>query len=228
MKNVSQYALIVAGGKGLRMNADVPKQFLCVYGKPVLMHSIAAFYAYNSSITIIVVLPNAHMHTWEKLCEKYNFRIPHRLIDGGEERFFSVKNGLSCVPADSLVAIHDGVRPCITKHLLERGFTLAAKYGGVIPVVDSVDSLREIDGKSHTIIDRTKIKRVQTPQFFQSQKLKKSYEQDFSDTFTDDASVYEQAEFDVHVFTGDQYNIKITHSCDIAIVEAILQYQQTQ
>lgn len=228
MSFVSRYAIVVAGGKGLRMNTSIPKQFMLLAGKPVLMHSISAFYSLDSSISILVVLPEIHIEFWENICKQYNFTIPHRIVRGGEERFFSVKNALSYVPDNSVVAIHDGVRPCITHDVLQRGYDLAESNGTAIPVVDSVDSLRMIDGKSHVVIDREKIKRVQTPQFFLSEKLKVAYTQKFADFFTDDASVCESAGFDVHVYEGNQYNIKITHSCDIAIAEAILQYQQTQ
>ncbi|MFO7869504.1 MAG: 2-C-methyl-D-erythritol 4-phosphate cytidylyltransferase [Bacteroidales bacterium] len=225
MKKIPKYAIIVAGGKGLRMNSEMPKQFLCVQGVPVLMHSIQAFYEYDSKVSILVVLPQLHSETWARLCEQYNFRIPHRVVYGGSERFFSVQNGLNFVSNDSVVAVHDGVRPCVTRELLERGYGMAVDFGGVVPIVDSVDSLRMCKGESFTPIDRTLVKRVQTPQFFQARLLRDSYKQKFSDAFTDDASVYERAGNLLYVCEGDQYNIKITHPCDIAIAEAILQYQ---
>ncbi|MDR1717173.1 MAG: 2-C-methyl-D-erythritol 4-phosphate cytidylyltransferase [Prevotella sp.] len=214
--------IIVAGGKGLRMGSDLPKQFIPVAGKPVLMRTIEAFHSYDSNIDIILVLPYSHHVYWKELCANYHFGIPHTIAMGGETRFHSVKNGLGLING-GIVAIQDGVRPFASKEMIAWCFDAAKRYHAVIPVIDSTDSLREmIDGTKSRIIDRSGIRLVQTPQVFHTDILKKAYETEFKDTFTDDASVVEAMGIDVHLVKGEVTNIKITTPLDLKIGELIV------
>lgn len=217
--------IIVAGGKGLRMGSDLPKQFIPLAGKPVLMHTLEAFYNFDNDINIVLVLPNSHQAYWKSLCEEYNFTISHTIATGGETRFHSVKNGLACIKK-GIVAVQDGVRPFGSKEMKKRCFDATATYQAVIPVIDSTDSLREmIDKEKSKIIDRSKIRLVQTPQVFHSHLLKKAYETDFKDTFTDDASVVEAMGVNIHLVEGEVTNIKITTPFDLKIGELLIHNQ---
>lgn len=214
--------IIVAGGKGLRMGNDLPKQFIPIGGKPVLMRTIEAFYRFDQDINIILVLPVSHQDYWKSLCEEYNFSIEHTIANGGETRFHSVKNGLALV-ADGLVGVQDGVRPFGSVEMIKRCFDVAREYPAVIPVIDSTDSLREVvDEDKSRIVDRSKIRLVQTPQVFDVNVLKKAYQTDFKETFTDDASVVEAMGVNVHLVKGEVTNIKITTPLDLKIGELII------
>ncbi|WP_308600840.1 2-C-methyl-D-erythritol 4-phosphate cytidylyltransferase [uncultured Dysgonomonas sp.] len=214
--------IIVAGGKGLRMGNDLPKQFIPIGGKPVLMRTIEAFYRFDPDINIILVLPVSHQDYWKSLCEEYNFSIEHTIANGGETRFHSVKNGLALV-ADGLVAVQDGVRPFGSVEMIKWCFDAAREFPAVIPVIDSTDSLREVvDEDKSRIVDRSKIRLVQTPQVFDVNVLKKAYQTDFKETFTDDASVVEAMGVDVHLVKGEVTNIKITTPLDLKIGELII------
>lgn len=214
--------IIVAGGKGLRMGNDLPKQFIPIGGKPVLMRTIEAFYRFDQDINIILVLPVSHQDYWKSLCEEYNFSIEHLIANGGETRFHSVKNGLALV-TDGLVGVQDGVRPFGSVEMIKRCFDAAREYPAVIPVIDSTDSLREVvDEDKSRIVDRSKIRLVQTPQVFDVNVLKKAYQTDFKETFTDDASVVETMRVDVHLVKGEVTNIKITTPLDLKIGELII------
>lgn len=221
----SKSVIIVAGGKGLRMGSDLPKQFIPIGGKPVLIRTIEAFHAYDSNIAIILVLPYSHQVYWKELCANYHFGIPHTIAMGGETRFHSVKNGLGLVNG-GIVAVQDGVRPFASKEMIARCFDAAEEYQAVIPVIDSTDSLREMtEGTKSKIIDRSKIRLVQTPQVFHTDILKKAYETEFKDTFTDDASVVESMGIDVHLVRGEVTNIKITTPLDLKIGELIVRVE---
>ncbi|MDR2950250.1 MAG: 2-C-methyl-D-erythritol 4-phosphate cytidylyltransferase [Prevotella sp.] len=213
--------IIVAGGKGLRMGSDLPKQFIPIGGKPVLMHTIEAFYNFDQDINIILVLPLSHQNYWQELCEKYNFKINHTIANGGQTRFHSVKNGLSIVK-EGIVGVQDGVRPFASKEMIQRCFDATEKYQAVIPVIDSTDSLREmVDDEKSKIVDRSKIRLVQTPQVFHFETLKEAYQTDFKETFTDDASVVESMGIGIHLVKGEVTNIKITTPLDLKIGEVI-------
>ena len=221
----SKSVIIVAGGKGLRMGSDLPKQFIPIGGKPVLIRTIEAFHAYDSNIAIILVLPYSHQVYWKELCANYHFGIPHTIAMGGETRFHSVKNGLGLVNG-GIVAVQDGVRPFASKEMIARCFDATEEYQAVIPVIDSTDSLREMtEGTKSKIIDRSKIRLVQTPQVFHTDILKKAYETEFKDTFTDDASVVESMGIDVHLVKGEVTNIKITTPLDLKIGELIVRVE---
>ena len=214
--------IIVAGGKGLRMGNDLPKQFIPIGGKPVLMRTIEAFYRFDRDINIILVLPVSHQDYWKSLCQEYNFSIGHTIANGGETRFHSVKNGLALV-ADELVGVQDGVRPFGSVEMIKRCFDAAREFPAVIPVIDSTDSLREVvDEDKSRIVDRSKIRLVQTPQVFDVNVLKKAYQTDFKETFTDDASVVEAMGVNVHLVKGEVTNIKITTPLDLKIGQLII------
>ncbi|MFR9165711.1 MAG: 2-C-methyl-D-erythritol 4-phosphate cytidylyltransferase [Dysgonomonas sp.] len=214
--------IIVAGGKGLRVGGELPKQFVPIGGKPVLMHSIEAFHKFDQNINIVVVLPESHKDYWSDLCKEYNFKIAHKIAVGGEMRFDSVRNGLKLVD-EGLVAVHDAARPFISQNLIHRLFDLAKEKKAVIPVTDVTDSLREVKKDSDSrIIDRTRIKRVQTPQVFQTDVLKKAYQTDFDPRFMDDASVVEHSGEKVFLAEGETINIKITTPIDLEIAEVLI------
>lgn len=219
---MEKYVIIVAGGSGKRMGGEMPKQFLLVAGKPILMHSVEAFARADEGFKFILVLPEAHFSTWNSLVAEYNFNIPVTLVAGGAERFFSVKNALAYVPTDALVAVHDGVRPFVSKDTINEAFEVAEKNGSAVPVIDEVDSLRRVlDGASQAV-NRAEYKRVQTPQVFQSTILKKAYNQEFSLFFTDDASVVEGIGHAITLTTGNVENIKLTTPHELLLAEALI------
>lgn len=224
-KSSQKYVIIVAGGKGLRMQSEIPKQFLLLAKKPVLMHSIDAFYSFDSTIQCIVVLPEQQIDYWKQLCTTYSYATPHIIVKGGKERFYSVLSGLEHIQTDGFVAIHDGVRPLVSKLLISKGFEIAQMYSSAIPVIDSIDSLRYVNSKTNYPLDRTTIKRVQTPQIFSVEKLKKAYQQAFDISFTDDASVWEKAGNIVSCFSGNETNLKVTTPYDLAYAEILLKLQ---
>lgn len=217
-----EYALIVAGGKGLRMGGELPKQFLPIGGKPVLMRTIEAFYAYNPEIQIILVLPVSQQSYWQGLCREHHFAVPHRIADGGETRFHSVKNGLQLVEAPGLVGVHDGVRPFVSREVIARCYTLATEKKAVIPVTDVVETVRHLQGDTSRTVSRDEYKLVQTPQVFDAALLKQAYGQPYSPQFTDDASVVEAWGQPVYLTAGNRENIKITTPFDLKIAAALL------
>ena len=226
IRNPKSYAIIVAGGSGTRMQAIVPKQFLLLNGKPVLMYTVEAFRASSYQPEIIVVMhPNFHTY-WKELCDTHNFNIPHRLTDGGETRFQSVKNGLALVNDDSLVAVQDAVRPLTSVEIIDNAYKQANEYSNAIVAVKSRDSVRSLrNGKSESLL-RDEIYLVQTPQTFKANLLKKAYLQPFNNGFTDDASVAEADGNVTHLVEGNYQNIKITFPEDIAIAEMLLKMRQ--
>lgn len=223
---MKKYVIIVAGGKGLRMGGEIPKQFLPIGGKPVLMRTVEAFYQTDAETGIVLVLPKEQQDYWKELCRQYDFRISYTLADGGRTRFHSVQNGLQAVPeegTDVLIAVHDGVRPFVSSQVIQASFDEAARQGAVVPVLDMVDSVRQLsaDGSSMAV-DRSRLKLVQTPQTFRADVLKKAYSQDFTELFTDDASVVEASGVSVALVPGNRENIKITTPFDLKIAEALL------
>ncbi len=219
---MNRVALIVAGGKGLRMGSELPKQFLPVAGKPVLMHTLEAFRRCDADIQLILVLPAEQQAYWQALCEEYCFDVPHTVADGGETRFHSVKNGLAYVQEPALVAVHDGVRPFVAAGVIEHGYRLAELHRAVIPVIDVVETVRFLTENGSETVDRNRYKLVQTPQVFDAALLKQAYLQTYSPSFTDDASVVEALGVPVHLTEGNRENIKITTPFDLKIGEALL------
>ena len=221
---MEKYVIIVAGGKGLRMGGDIPKQFVPINGMPVLMRTIEAFYAYDPQINIILVLPSAHQAYWKELCEEYHFSIPYQLANGGETRFHSVKNGLALIPSTGgVVGVHDGVRPFVAQSVIKECYEQAAQLQAVVPVTEVVETVRFIreDGGSETV-PRDRYKLVQTPQVFTVDLLKKAYAQEYIPLFTDDASVVEHCGATVNLVKGNRENIKLTTPFDLKVAEALL------
>jgi 2-C-methyl-D-erythritol 4-phosphate cytidylyltransferase len=216
------YALIVAGGSGKRMGAELPKQYLEIAGRPVLMHTIERFRSFSDSIEIIAVLPENQLRFWSDLQKKYSFNIPHTVVKGGRTRFFSVRNGLKFVDDPGLVAIHDGVRPFVSIDTIRKCFETAEKLGNAIPVIPPADTLRMISDQGSTPVNRLLIRQVQTPQVFHSTLIKKAYEQDYLPEFTDDATVLEKTGIKINLVDGNRENIKITTPEDLKISEALL------
>ncbi|HPM12119.1 MAG TPA: 2-C-methyl-D-erythritol 4-phosphate cytidylyltransferase [Bacteroidales bacterium] len=222
MNLTSLYAIIVAGGKGMRMQNDIPKQFLILSGKPVLQHSLEAFYRYNNSIQCIVVLPKDQISYWQQLCVDYNCMVPHTIAEGGSERFFSVLHGLQYITSHGFVAIHDGVRPLVSNEIIAQGFAYAQQYLAAIPVIDSVDSLRYVEKNTTYVVNREPIKRVQTPQVFETKTLLHAYTLGYDLHCTDDAAVWEKAGNTVFCYKGDEKNIKITTPLDLCTAELLI------
>ena len=219
-------AIIVAGGSGTRFGAQLPKQFLELGGKPVLMRTIEAFGENrDGSVDIIVTLPADQMELWCDLCERHGFAVPHRVVAGGKTRWHSVKNALDSIGdlADvDVIAVHDGVRPLASKELIARAVDTARRTGSAIPVVPLNDSVRQVEGEDSHALDRSSLRAVQTPQVFDARLLIASYRQPFDPTFTDDASVVERAGHQVTLVEGDPQNLKITRPMDLALAEYLL------
>lgn len=220
---MKKYVVIVAGGKGLRMGGDIPKQFLPVNGKPILMRTIERFVEYDEKIVVCLVLPEAHFEYWGELCREYGFTTSHQLVKGGETRYHSVRNGLYSIPEEeALVAVHDGVRPFVSIETIATTFEEAEKWGAVVPVIDSVDSLRRLEGSRSVAVDRSLYKLVQTPQTFRYDILKRAYDLPYREIFTDDASVVEASGVEVKLVEGNRENIKITTNYDLKIASALV------
>lgn len=219
------YAIIVAGGKGERMGQHIPKQFLQLTGRPILMHTIEKFHNTFPELKIILALPENQFDYWEELCYKYGFtKIPHQIVAGGKTRFDSVKNALKLITENGIVAIHDGVRPLVSATTIINCIKQAAQSGIAIPVVDVVDSLRFVSKQDNTnkAVARNCYKSVQTPQCFTTEIILKAYQQDFDESFTDDASVVEKLGFQINLVEGNTENIKITSPIDIALAEVLM------
>lgn len=222
MEGMKKYALIVAGGKGLRMGSELPKQFLPIGGKPVLMRTLEAFHTCNREIRLIVVLPHSQQEFWRTLCREHRFTVPHVVVDGGETRFHSVKNGLALVEAPALVGVHDGVRPFVSREVIDRCYELAAGKRAVIPVIGVVETVRRMEGEESVTVSRDDYRLVQTPQVFDAELLKAAYGQPYTPHFTDDASVVEAWGASVTLTPGNRENIKITTPFDLKIAAALI------
>ncbi|MFC4210530.1 2-C-methyl-D-erythritol 4-phosphate cytidylyltransferase [Pedobacter lithocola] len=216
------YAVIVAGGSGNRMQTETPKQFLLLKNLPVLMHTLKAFAQSEYQPLILLVLNKNQQPYWLRLCEEFNFRIPHTVIDGGSERFQSVKNAINHLDDDGVVAVHDAVRPIISTKLIDNCFKYALEKGNVIAAVQSTDSVRKLRDDKTSALNRNEIYLVQTPQAFTLDILKEAYKQDFSPHFTDDASVVELAGYEINIIEGERNNIKITHPIDLELAELLM------
>lgn len=218
---MQKVALIVAGGKGERMNTDIPKQFLLLNGTPILIHTLKQFSHFEE---IVLVLPYSQFEYWRELCSTYNFTQKHVLVAGGTSRFYSVKNGLEKIDENSVIAIHDGVRPLISTKLIDSLITKTKNGVGIIPIVPLKDSIRKVEGENSTHLDRSNLYKVQTPQCFLSKDIKDAYTQEFSDTFTDDASVFEaKGRGRITTLLGEEKNLKITTKEDLTIANEFMQ-----
>lgn len=223
MHQALKYAIIVAGGSGLRMGTEIPKQFLELKGLPVLMHTIKKFHEAFTDITIKLVLPEDHKESWEKLCHKHFFTLSHDVVSGGNSRFQSVKLGLESIPSsEGIVAIHDGVRPFVSKEIIRKSFSVAEEMGNATVAVAMKDSLRKIENNVSIAVDRKAYKIIQTPQTFRLDLVKKAFNTPELTSFTDDASVFEHAGHKIILIEGAYDNIKITTPEDLILGEAIL------
>lgn len=221
------YTIIVAGGKGLRMGGDIPKQFLPISGQPVLMRTMHRFHEALADVcgtSIILVLPRDQQDYWQRLCKEYDFCLPHQIASGGETRFHSVQNGLQLIPDDEqgVVGVHDGVRPFVSCDVIRRLYDAARTEGAAVPVVPVVETIRQLlpEGDSQTV-DRSLYRLVQTPQVFRVGLLKESYRQPYREEFTDDASVVEAAGHHITLVEGNRENIKLTTPADLRYAEAL-------
>jgi 2-C-methyl-D-erythritol 4-phosphate cytidylyltransferase len=218
----SLYALIMAGGSGHRMGGNIPKQFIELAGKPILMHTMQVFADFDNRMQIILVLPENQIELWKQLCLKYDFIIPHQIVTGGTERFFSVKNGLELIETDGIVFIHDGVRPLVSHQTIKRCYDLALQKGNAMPVISVSESVRLTEQDASKAIDRNKVKLVQTPQTFSISLIKEAYKQLFDEKFTDDALVLEEMSYTINITEGNRENIKITWPSDLVWAEAVM------
>lgn len=218
------YIIIVAGGKGLRMGGDLPKQFMPLHGKPVLMHTIERFRAYSDELKIILVLPHEQQDYWRQICQKHNFTIEHTVVDGGQTRFHSSQNGVAAVPDDAtgVIGIHDGVRPFVSEETIARCFEAARQFGAALPVLPVTDTLRRVTDDGGYNVQRNDYRTVQTPQTFDAQLLKQAFKQPYSDNFTDDASVVEALGHKVTMVDGNRENIKLTTPFDLVVAETLI------
>lgn len=226
---IKRFVIIVAGGSSARMQQATPKQFLLLDNRPILAHSLSTFHAVFPSITIIVVLPKDLIQHWESLCKTYNITTPHRVIEGGETRTASVRNGLAAVPNEGIIAIHDAARPLVSPTLIKNAFLQMEKRAtephppAIIPGIPITDSLRRSDNDSSAVVQREHLYLVQTPQLFNLSFLKKAYHNISNDlTFSDDASLYETGVEKVEIMEGEARNIKITYPEDIAYASFLL------
>lgn len=219
---MKRYAVIVAGGSGKRMGADLPKQYLELAGRPVLMHTLERFKAFDDSIEIITVLPENQLRYWADLQKKYSFSIPHTIVIGGKTRFYSVRNGLKFVETPGIVAIHDGVRPFVSIETIKRCFDTAEKLGNAIPAITPTETLRVLTEKGNAPVNRLNVRIIQTPQVFDAGLLIAAYHQEYLPEFTDDATVVEKNGVKINLIEGNRENIKITNPEDLIISEALL------
>jgi 2-C-methyl-D-erythritol 4-phosphate cytidylyltransferase len=226
---MEKFAIVVAGGSGTRMGSDTPKQFLLLGAMPILIHTLSAFIKFPEKINIILVLPQSSFKEWEKIRKKYAFHFPIKIAQGGASRFESVKNGLAKINNhESLVAIHDGVRPLVTEKIIKESFDLAKEKGSAIASTPIKESIRELLSDKSIAIDRSKMRSIQTPQTFQTHLIKSAFDKfDIDLNFTDDASVAEKAGFEINLFEGSYQNIKITTPEDLLFAEAILSQKKS-
>lgn len=219
---MKKHIIIVAGGKGLRMGGEIPKQFLPIGGKPVLMRTMEAFHLYDNTIHIVLVLPVSQQAYWRELCEEYHFELSHEVADGGETRFHSVMNGLALVEGEGLVGVHDGVRPFVSQEVIARCYAEAETKKAVIPVIGVVETVRRLEGTDSVTVPRDRYQLVQTPQVFDVALLQRAYRQTYTEMFTDDASVVEALGEKVFLVEGNRENIKLTTPFDLKLAEMLI------
>lgn len=214
---MKKFALIVAGGSGSRMNNNIPKQFIEINGRPVLMHTFDTFFKYDPNLEFILVLPQEHIQLWNSLCKLHRFVLNHKIAFGGNTRFQSVKNGLDKISEEGIVFIHDGVRPLVSGQTLKNCFETATEKGNALPVIPVTESVRVKEEKTSRTVDRSKYFLVQTPQTFRTDIILNAYKQTENNLFTDDASVLESLGETIHMVEGNRGNIKITFPEDLIL-----------
>ncbi|OHX67212.1 2-C-methyl-D-erythritol 4-phosphate cytidylyltransferase [Flammeovirga pacifica] len=219
---MKKYSIIVAGGKGLRMGSELPKQFIELKGLPILMHTINKFHEADKTTNIIVTLPKDQKVTWAELVQKHQFSTPHQIVTGGATRYHSVDNALQYIPAhDCVIAIHDGVRPLVSTEVIQESYTQAIQHGAAVPTVPLKESLREITKDGNFAKNRSDFRLVQTPQTFRGDIILHAFENGYQEFFTDDASVAEFNGFAMHLFDGNYENIKVTTPEDLKLGEVL-------
>ena len=212
-------ALIVAGGVGKRLNSNTPKQFLILGDKPILMHTLSKFSHLDK---IYLVLPRKYFNDWRELCEKYYFDLEHVLVEGGDNRFCSVKNGLNAINSTDIILIHDGARPFVKKELITTLINKVSSGFGIIPTITATDSIRIKEGDFSRIVNRDTIYHVQTPQCFIFNEIFNSYNIDYNSSFTDDASVFEAKKGKIKHVIGNYNNMKITTPLDLELAQVLI------
>lgn len=223
---MKKFALIVAGGSGNRMKTGIPKQFMELHGKPVLLHTLEAFLEADAAFEFVVVLSPGRFKEWLEICSRHNFEAPQTLAAGGVTRFESVKNGLAQIQEDGVVFIHDGVRPLVSVKTIENCYKTAVEKGNALPVIAPSESVRKAENGKNTAVDRSHYFLVQTPQTFKVGLIKKAYGQKYAENFTDDASVLENYGYPIHLVEGNRHNIKLTYPEDLALAEIYLKAKQ--
>ncbi|MEA3425983.1 MAG: 2-C-methyl-D-erythritol 4-phosphate cytidylyltransferase [Bacteroidota bacterium] len=219
---MKKYAVIVAGGSGQRMGTSIPKQFLLLQGKPLLWYSLQVFLQAFDDLQIILVVPGDNLAEGERLAKELDGNTRIRVITGGSTRFHSVQNGLACVTSPSIVFVHDGVRCLVSTDLIRRCYTQALEKGSAIPAVAATDSIRVVEGAGHLVMDRNRVRIIQTPQTFRSELLLPAFQRDYTEGFTDEATVVEASGEAVYLIDGEYTNIKITRPVDLLVAERIL------
>jgi len=197
------------------MGCSMPKQFLEINNKPILLHTVQKMHQSLEDSEIILVLPKAEFKNWENICQKHKFNTSHKLVEGGNTRFESVKNGLKKIKESSVIAIHDGVRPLVNKNVVKQCMLIAKDKGSAVPVIKVDDSLRKKTLNGSISVNRNEFLIVQTPQCFKSEIILKAYQQDFNNKFTDDSSVVEDLGLEIQLVKGNKENIKITTPEDL-------------
>lgn len=220
---MKKFALIVAGGSGSRMNNNIPKQFIEINGRPVLMHTFDTFFKYDPKLEFILVLPKEHIKLWNSICLQHKFSFNYKIAFGGTTRFQSVKNGLDLITEQGIVFIHDGVRPLVSLQTLNNCIDTASRYGNALPVIPVTESVRVKEGESSRAVDRSRFFLVQTPQTFRTQIIQNAYNQSENESFTDDASVLESFGETIHLVDGNRENIKITFPEDLILAGILLE-----
>ena len=224
---MKRYLIVVAGGKGLRMGGDMPKQFQLLGGRPILMHTIERLYAMDNSLQVVLVLPEEHLELWSNLCKQYKFQVPLQLTTGGSTRFHSVQNGLAMIDdiEDAIVGVHDAVRPFVSQKVFDATYREAWINGSAIPMIEVQDSLRHVVGGqgASEVLPRDRYRLVQTPQVFKLSLLRRAYEQRYVEAFTDDASVVEALGESIFAVEGNRENIKLTTPFDMMVARTLIE-----
>jgi 2-C-methyl-D-erythritol 4-phosphate cytidylyltransferase len=211
--------IVVAGGSGSRMGADIPKQFLMLRGKPLLMHTLENLHRMDTGMRLVLVLPVAHIPYWEERCAEHGHSVPHVTVAGGDTRFRSVQNGLSSATGCDLIGVHDGVRPFVSAEVVSSCFEAASRNGAAVPVTPIVQSLRRVEGSGSMAVDRNAYRAVQTPQCFRAALLRDAFARAQHDLYTDDAAVVEAIGHAITLVEGNVENIKVTTPLDMALAE---------
>jgi 2-C-methyl-D-erythritol 4-phosphate cytidylyltransferase len=221
---MNRYAVIVAAGSGMRMGAPIPKQFLEVGGRPILMHTLNRFVAFDASIRLVVVLHPDYIEFWRSLCEKHDYSVPHSIVSGGSERFYSVQKAIQSLvdTEEAIVGIHDAVRPMVSVATLERCYATAQETGSAVPCVSVNDSMRIVDADGNRSINRSSLRIIQTPQCFRLNLLRRAFTQEYNTAFTDDASVVEALGESIELVEGNRENIKVTTPEDMHWLNLLL------